>query len=275
MSLEEPLMKMIDNLSNSVPIPDNEYLGEDGFLHCSKCHTKTQTTIEIFGKTRKVRCICACRQKEVDKRKREEEAKEIERRRTICFTGTNMKDWCFEKDDRKNLKLSELSRKYANNFDKYRKEGRGLLLYGNCGTGKTFYAACIANELITKGYMVQMTNFATLVNRIQSTFEKEEVINDLDRYSLLIIDDLGAERRSEYMQETVFNIIDKRYRSGKPLIITTNLTIGEIKRPENVNFARIYDRIIERCMPVEVAGNSRRRGKARDNFETMRKELGL
>lgn len=276
MSLEQPLMEMIDNLSNSVPIPQSEYLGEDGFLHCSVCHAKTQTKIKVLGREKKVRCICQCRQKEIDAHKKQDEEKEIERRRKICFSGTDMRDWNFDNDDLKNPILSATMKRYADNFAEHRQDGTGLLMWGGCGTGKTYYAACIANELITKGYSVHMTNFATLINRIQGTFdEKQDIINDLNRYSLLIIDDLGAERRSEYMQEAVFNIIDARYRTGKPLIITTNLSINEIKNPPNVNYGRIYDRIIERCFPIHVDGNSRRREKVKESYYEMKRKLGL
>jgi DNA replication protein DnaC len=97
-------------------------------------------------------------------------------------------------------------------------------------------------------------------------------LNDFD---LLIIDDLGAERKSEYMQETVFNIIDSRYRSGLPFIITTNLTADEIKKPQEVSFQRIYDRILERCFPVEVTGQSRRRQALKDTHADVKAMLGL
>ena len=73
----------------------------------------------------------------------------------------------------------------------------------------------------------------------------------------------------------VFNIIDARYRSGLPMIITTNLTIEQIKSPENVNYSRIYDRIIERCFPVEVQGKSRRRAAVRADYNDMKSLLGL
>jgi DNA replication protein DnaC len=162
------------------------------------------------------------------------------------------------------------------NFTEFRKSGKGLLLHGTVGTGKTYFAACVANSLLDDGYSVLMTNFARLTNQIQGMFEgKQEFIDSLNRYSLLILDDLGAERKSEYMQEMVFNIIDSRYRAGLPMIITTNLTIDEIKKPQEVSYSRIYDRIIERCFPVEVSGNSRRRQNVRDSYFETKKMLGL
>ena len=84
---------------------------------------------------------------------------------------------------------------------------------------------------------------------------------------MLIIDDLGAERKSEFMQEQVYNIIDARYRSGLPMIITTNLTIKQLTEPAEIGFSRIYDRILERCHPMELTGDSRRIIKGRAEYK--------
>ena len=187
-----------------------------------------------------------------------------------------MAKWTFENDDRKNAKLSDAMERYAEGFADFKKDGKGLLLFGTVGTGKTYYAACIANRLIDKGYKVKMTNFATLTNQIQGMFEgKQEFINDLNRYQLLIIDDLGAERKSEFMQEMVFNIVDSRYRAGLPFIVTTNLTAEEIKKPQEIGYARIYDRILEKCFPIEMTGASRRRESLKQSFPNVKTKLGL
>ena len=268
--------KMVDAMSSNVPPSDNEYIGDDGLLHCSVCHKKTQTRVEFLGIKKTVRCICDCKNAEIEAEVERKRREEFERQRRLCFSETNMASWTFENDDRKNPKLSDAMMRYADGFSDFRKEGLGLLLYGTVGTGKTYYAACIANRLIDKNYKVLMTNFARLTNQIQGTYEgKQEMIDELNRYHLLVIDDLGAERKSEYMQEMVFNIIDSRYRSGLPFIITTNLTAEEIKKPQEVSFARIYDRILERCFPVEVAGTSRRRQQVRDTFGDIKERLGL
>ena len=60
------------------------------------------------------------------------------------------------------------------------------------------------------------------------------------------------ERNSEYALEQVFNIVDSRYRSRKPLIVTTNLTLDELKHPADLVHARIYDRVLERCVPLKI-----------------------
>ena len=276
MSVDSIIDKMTDAISENMPKVKDEYIGEDGLLHCSKCHEKTETKVQLMGVTKKVRCICDCIKKEHDAFKEKEKHEELERQRKICFAETNMKSWTFENDDRRNAKLSDAMKNYVNNFSEFRKDGKGLLLYGTVGTGKTYFAAAIANNLIDLGYSVLMTNFARLTNQIQGMFDgKQEFIDSLNRYTLLIIDDLGAERKSEFMQEQVFNIIDSRYRSGLPFIITTNLTWQEITKPEEVAYSRIYDRVIERCFPVEVSGASRRRQNVRDTYSEIKEKLGL
>ena len=77
------------------------------------------------------------------------------------------------------------------------------------------------------------------------------------------------------MLEQVYNIIDSRYRAGLPLIVTTNLSIAEIKRPKDIRLDRIYSRILERCHPIEVKGVDRRRKKAGSDYDETKKILGM
>ena len=115
-----------------------------------------------------------------------------------------------------------------------------------------------------------MTNFPTILNRLSGTFGEERAafLDSLGDYDLLIIDDLGVERNTEYAMEQMFSIIDSRYRSGKPLIVTTNLKLDELKRPPDLAHARIYDRILERCAPILFAGKNFRE----DNAASMKAE---
>ena len=274
--MQEAILKMMDGISETVPHSENEYMGEDGLLHCSVCHKNVQTVVEVFGTKRTVRCICDCKKKVIDQYQERQKQEEMDRKRKICFQESNMISWTFENDDMTNPKMSEVMKNYVKNFTDFRKDGKGLLLHGTVGTGKTYYAACIANALIDQDVSVLMTNFARLTNKIQGMFEgKQEYIDSLNRYTLLIIDDLGTERNSEFMQEMVFNIIDSRYRSGLPFIITTNLTAQELKTPQDIGYSRIYDRILERCFPVEVSGVSRRRQNVKDTFQDVKEKLGL
>ena len=270
--------KMIDKISEDMPKAEREYMDQEGFLRCAVCHERVEymACVPELGIERKVRCICSCMVKERDAHKEQERQQDIERMRRICFKEANMYDWTFENDDRRNAQLSDAVERYAEMFENFKKDSKGLLIYGPVGTGKTYYAACIANRLIDKGIPVLMTNFSTLTNELHGMHEgKQTYINSLNRYPLLILDDLGIERKTEYMVEMVYNIIDSRYRSGLPFIITTNLTADEIKKPQDVAYSRIYDRILERCFPIEVAGGSRRRQSLKDTHADVKAKLGL
>ena len=130
-------------------------------------------------------------------------------------------------------------------------------------------AGCIANALMEKEVAVYMTNFARIMNELNSAFAgRNEVVDRLCRYPLLVIDDFGMERGTEYALEQIYNIIDSRYRSRKPLIVTTNLTLTELKKPQDTAHARIYDRLLELCTPIACTGPSMRKniGQAKLNL---------
>lgn len=252
----------------------------DGLLYCHKCHTKKQTRIEILGQVRTPFCLCKCaaekRAAAEQEQKRKEELKRVERLRKMGFPDSEMEKWTFARDDGSNPKISTVSRRYVENFARMREKGKGLLLYGSVGTGKTFASVCIANALIDQGYPCLVTNFARLVNSIQGLHEgKQEYIDGLDRFALLVIDDLASERDNEYMGEIVQTIIDARYRSGKPLIVTTNLTADELKHPADMRKQRIYSRLFEMCVPVEVIGPDRRKEKLKNDYKSLEEMLGL
>ena len=88
--------------------------------------------------------------------------------------------------------------------------------------------------------------------------ERNEYINSLNRYVFLIISDIGSERSTDYALEQIFTVIDARYRSGKPMIITTNLGLGDMKMAD-IDKARIYDRILEVCQPIAFQGKNYRK----------------
>lgn len=269
--------KTLSELSDRVPRVENEYLSaEDGLLHCSVCNERTETIIKhpFSNEQRKVRCRCKCKT-DFDEFNERNKREELERQKRICFAETNMHDWTFGNDDRKNPQLSDAMMNYVQNFNEFRKDGKGLLLYGTVGTGKTYYSAAIANALIENGYTALFRTFKQIERELWNAENKAEYMKHLNRYSLLIFDDLGTERESKYMQDIVFDIIDTRYKSGLPFIVTTNLSSEKIKKPDSIEYARIYDRILERCFPVKVEGESRRRQNVKDTFFDVKEKLGL
>ena len=154
-------------------------------------------------------------------------------------------------------------------------ETLGLLLWGGVGTGKSFLAGYIANALIEQEVPVCMTNFARILNDLNSGLSgRNQIVDKLCRYPLLIIDDFGIERGTEYALEQIYNIVDSRYRSRKPLIVTTNLTLDKLRHPQDTAYARIYDRLLEMCVPLSCIGASFRKETAQQKLERMKLLIG-
>ena len=275
------LKQILEEFTSQPQRNKHTYIGENGLLYCEKHNLPVQTKLKAIPsigiEEKIVNCVCAgCRAEQEEKEKETERVKLAEKYRKSAFVNTNMSKWTFENDDGLKPQISKAMQEYANNFKEFKKDGRGLVLYGNCGTGKTYMAACIANRLIDKGYKPHVTNIATLINQMQETFEdRQKFIDGLNKYELLVIDDLGTESNSAYRQEIVFNIIDSRYRAGLPLIVTTNLTAGDFKQPKNIEFDRSADRLMERCTFIEMAGASRRREMFKHSQIEGKKRLGL
>lgn len=236
--------------------------------------------VEILGRTmamrRKCRCVRESEERESKRRQEEETTRAVANARAYCFREyADYRGCTFDSDDMNDPKMHNKLVNYAANFGRFMEEGSGLLFFGNVGAGKTFYSACIANALLDEGRKVMMSNLVSLVHRIQKeSFSGLDVMREIERCDLLIIDDLGVERDSSYMREHVYGIIDARYRSGKPMIVSTNLTGDELKAPTSVSDERIYGRILERCLPMRFDGPNRRKGRARyrDMLEVMNGE---
>ncbi len=149
------------------------------------------------------------------------------------------------------------------------------MLWGNVGTGKTFLAGCIANALLEQKIPVLMTSFPKILNVLGGLYsaERNEYLASLNRYTLLVIDDMDIERDTQYTLETVYTVIDERYKSGRPFIITTNIQLDILGNPQDLEHARIYDRIMERCMPVFFGGKNYRSELGQGNRDTAKKIL--
>lgn len=167
-----------------------------------------------------------------------------------------------------------VAERYVLKFPELLKKGQGLIFYGGVGTGKSYTAACIANALMEKRQSVIMTSFVKILSRAGNSGVSEDTIQRLNRPKLLILDDLGAERSTDYVVENVYNIIDSRYRSGKPLILTTNLTLEEMKTANDMRYQRIFDRVFSMCFPVRFVGESWRKASAVHRFDEMKKLFG-
>ena len=274
-NLVEPLVDQFTIKTN-----EEDYINEKtGLLMCGNCNTPKQCIVEIEGKIYKPKCLCKCGKEKRDREEEEAKQREFEKRinkyRTMGFPESEMQNWNFKNDDLGNKKLTEIAKRYVANFDRFYKEGKGLLLYGGVGTGKTYIACMVANALIDEGYQILVTNFSRILNTLQSTTNKQEYLDSLNKFKLIVIDDLGVERDTGYAKEQVFSIIDSRYREELHMIITTNLSMKKLATETDLAYKRVYDRIIERCYPIEVKGESRRIKKLLNSSDDMKSILGI
>lgn len=266
---------------------EGDYIDNEGFLCCGKCHTRKQRdiTLPAFGgqseRVVRVGIACECRKKELEAERAAEERRQFLQRMEVLrrdgITDPAHLKHTFENDDMRNPEVSKVCRKYVENWGDMMKDNIGILFYGGVGTGKSFLACCIANALLEKLVPVSVTNFPRILNRLQGfNEERQAFIDKLQRYKLLVIDDLGVERDTSYSVEQVYNVIDTRYRSGMPLIITTNLSMDDLKNPPSLAHARIYDRVLEMCpIRLKLVGESRRTAIANERRDKAKKLLGL
>ena len=230
---------------------------------CPVCGKSRLRSMEILGTLQTFRIMCDCesaaRDADYERRAEEERALEIRNNRDIAFTEKRLRGCTFETDDRSNPMLTRVCRNYADYFEEFKRQNKGLLLYGTVGNGKTFMTAAIINKLIDDGRKVMMTNLSRIINRLWNEEDKNSYLDSMKNYELMVIDDFGVERESDYIGEKVYEIIDARYRSGLPIIITTNLTGDDLRAPGDVKKQRIYSRIFEMCIPFKVEGKDRRK----------------
>lgn len=252
---------VINNARKNAVVNPEDFKDSDGLLVCGKCGKRKQKLITLTRNGAEVPMVvpvmCKCKSDAYKQQKaRDEQEKEMEaisklrkdslmdsRFRSISFKNFVLNQY--------NEKCFRLCKRYATAFDKMMEKNMGLLMYGGVGTGKTFAAACIANYLLDQKIPVVMISFIKLLEMLEKNTDND-IIQNLQSAKLLVLDDLGAERRTSYALEKVYNIIDARYRSKLPVILTTNLTMDEMMDAESMQYERIYDRIFEMCAGIAV-----------------------
>lgn len=248
---------IIETANKNAKTNEGDY-EKDGLLHCGKCNTPKQKDMRSRGFSI-VTIPCKCEAEAKEKREQEER---IKRLRDYCIDVPRWHNYRFENADNRNQQIIAEAKKYVDNFDTRDKEGRGLLFYGDVGRGKTYASLCIANALIDRGICCYVTDFPKLSRQWDDLSRgyggKEEFLDRLNANHVLIIDDLGAERQTDFTQEMVYAIIDKRTRVGKPLIITTNFTKEQLALPDNETHRKTFNRLRELCVPVKCDGVDRR-----------------
>lgn len=263
---------------------ENEYFNKkDGFIYCSKCDKPKQSNSGGFIHP----IMCNCQRKE--REAAETELQEIKHRQAVsrckknCFES-NIKyaDCTFSNcDEGVNSKIAEFCYNYCVNWQDMKKEKISLIFCGNVGRGKTHLAACICNKLIedyeTRVKFITENEF---LERYSIIADRNEYLNELLSYSLLVIDELGVQTFKSNNNPTGYlpfleDLINRRYNANKPIIITSNLPktffINSSKdNTVNMILSRLKEMAAE---PIMFNGEDIRAKKQKEKIERLKKSL--
>lgn len=251
---------------------ENEYI-KNNMLYCKNCNDEK---IVVVNENEFYVCSsCSCTSKEYElqeeQRKKEQRFRYIESLKMDSLLYDNLKNLKFKDIDTKRpesfLQALKLATEFCKNYKTNIQNGVGLYLYGDTGLGKTMLAACIANfclnrlmpTLFTSLYEIKRT-LLSIINGY-SKLDQDAYIEKLSNIDLLIIDDIGTELKSknnDFINDIVFQILDKRVKSAKSTIFTSNYGLNELvnKGLEKKN----AERILELCKKnfVQLLGTSYR-----------------
>ena len=235
--------KMVDAVEAANAAPDDYINSADGLKYCGKCHTPKEAfypaDLQAQGFTKHpvmCKCVAERREREEAERREYERMSYMTMLRSEAFRDMPAAGWRFESAAVTTPQLAK-ARGYAQNWDEFKKAGIGLLLFGNVGAGKSYAAGCIANALIDRLESVLFVGMSDVVNRMQGNFgsDRDNYMKSLMRPDLLILDDLGAERNTSFGKERVFDVVDKRLLTGKPMIVTTNIPLSVMKQAADLD----------------------------------------
>jgi len=155
-------------------------------------------------------------------------------------------------------------RRFTDDLEGNLDRGRGLWLTGDVGTGKTTLAMLVSRLTIETGRSVAIYSAPSLLARIRRTYDGQpgqdsylDFFERLASVDLLHIDDLGAERRTDWVLEQLYALVNERYERQRSIVFTTNLPERELK--DQIN-ERTVSRLVEMCGPdpVMIGGDDHR-----------------
>lgn len=152
------------------------------------------------------------------------------------------------------------------------KSAQGLYLYGNCGTGKTYLASLIAQEFVDEGTVI-FGDVPDLLSRLKETFDTggtEALINRYAKCKLLVLDDIGTGKVTEWNVGVLYQVINARYNANLPLIVTSNYDFDDLRNRltvkdknggiiDDFTAKRIVSRLSEMCIQAFLGLQDRRK----------------
>jgi DNA replication protein DnaC len=240
-------------------------------VHCPICEKeKTWRKATIMGAVIRVPIMCQCEVDLEEEVRKQEEAKakqeRISRILALSNLGERFRDASFDSwvSSPTTENCYATMKEYAETFSK--ETETGYCIYGRAGNGKSHLAAALVNRLIQRGFTAVFIEAPDLFSRIKATYgaegsgSEDKIMSALGKCDLLVLDDAGAEKPTEWVQEKFFQIINTRYKKKLPVVITTNTK--DMAGLEDIIGFRAYDRVLEMCEPLKNSGESYRRSIA-------------
>ena len=262
--------RAVDNLNRSAT-----YTDENGVLRCSVCHEPRSVYIAELG--REMPVACSCFDREAAEQKRQERIAFVLRKAKDCILYDSSYDhFTFAADNSPDSTASIRCRSYVEHWAEMERNNFGLIFSGTLGTGKSFYAAAVVNALRARGVSTLIVTTSRFISALRSSRDPLGVTDELNSFQLVALDDMGAERNTDFAVEQIENFINDRILANRPLLVTTNLTGKELSNPPDMRYARAFDRLLVMCpRPVILTGQSRRVNQRRERATEMRSILGV
>lgn len=164
-------------------------------------------------------------------------------------------------------------RRFVHQIDENIRQGKGLWLMGDVGTGKTTLAMLVSKAALDQGYSVAIYSVPSLLAKIRDTYgadRGEQSYDDFYRQlagvDLLQLDDLGAERQTEWVLEQLYSLVNERYESERSIVVTTNLATDQLEQQVG---SRTVSRLTEMTDQLPLYGPD-----LRVNYDPARSALG-